>query len=82
MRIVLRIDPVETTMEKIIKTEHLANFCGGCNNTVILKRFIQIDEDQLLEEAWKEKYKNENDELFKRLRFMGFCLCGNVYLKV
>lgn len=67
-------------MNKVIKTKNYSNFCGGCNNTVILKRFVQVDEGQSFEIAWKQKNENEGDELFKRKRFLGFCMCGNIYL--
>ena len=70
----------QSNMNKIIKTDKLVNFCGGCNNQVDLHRFVQVDEAQPFEEAWEQRHKNENDELFKRMRAMGFCLCGNVYL--
>lgn len=67
-------------MGKIIKTENLVNFCGGCNNQVHLKKFIQVEESQTLEEAWEKRHENEGDNVFTRVRLMGFCLCGNVWL--
>lgn len=67
-------------MNTIIKTKEKNNFCGGCNSTIILDRFLMVDEGQSLEGAMERSRENENDELFRRTRFMGFCLCGNVYL--
>jgi len=68
-------------MSEIIKTEKFTNYCKGCNNQVELQKFIAVDEAQSFEEAWEHRHENENDELFKRIRFIGFCLCGNVWLK-
>ena len=70
----------QNNMNKIIKTKDLNNFCGGCNNTVELHRFVQVDEGEPIESAWERRHENENDELFKHTRFMGFCLCGNIYI--
>ena len=67
-------------MKKIIETDKYSNFCGGCNNTVTLQRFVALDEGETTESAMNRIHENENDELFKRERFIGFCLCGNVYL--
>ena len=65
---------------KVIKTDKLIEFCGGCNNSIVLKKFIQVDENQLFERAWLDRYENEEDELHRRIRIIGFCLCGNIYL--
>lgn len=67
-------------MNEVIKTDKLSIFCGGCNNTVELKRFIQVDESQTIEEVMSMIDKNESDSLFCRKRYMGFCLCGNVWV--
>lgn len=61
-------------MNKVIKTKNYSNFCGGCNNTILMHRFVQVDEGQSFESAWEQK----NEE--GRERFLGFCLCGNIYL--
>ena len=68
-------------MNKIIKTDKQVNFCGGCNNQITLKRFIKIDEGETIDSAWERRHENEGDELFKHTRFMGFCLCGNIFIK-
>lgn len=60
--------------------ETVVNFCGGCNSTVKLQKFVAVDEGETLESAWIKRYENKDDELFKRTRLMGFCQCGNVYL--
>lgn len=65
---------------KIIKTNKLVNFCGGCNSHIVLQKFIAIDEGESINEAWERRQENEGDELFKRRRMMAFCLCGNVYI--
>lgn len=67
-------------MNKIIKTDKFSTFCGGCNNTVELHKFIRVDEAQSIDEAWEKRHENVKDDLFKRTRFMGFCLCGNIYI--
>lgn len=65
---------------KIIKTDKSVEFCSGCNNQIKLKKFIQVDEDEAFDKAWERRNENEGDELFKHERFMGFCLCGNIYI--
>lgn len=67
-------------MNEIIKTDKYKNFCGGCNNVVELHRFIRVDEMQSCQEALEKIEENKIDELFKRSRFMGFCVCGNIWL--
>lgn len=66
--------------DKVVETENYKNFCGGCNNSVILKHFIVVDEEQTVTQALDELQKNRDDELFTRERFLGFCLCGKIYL--
>ena len=69
------------TFRKVIEVEgDVMTFCGGCNNQITMKKFIAVDEGQTFEDAWKHRDDNESDEIFIRRRFMGFCLCGNVYL--
>ena len=65
---------------EIIYTNFQINFCGGCNNTVELKKFVMVDESETQEEALEKQENNIDDVLHKRRRFMAFCLCGNVYL--
>ena len=71
----------KNSMAEIIKTEDFLNFCGGCNNSVRMRKFVVVDEGEPLEEAVKKMNENQDDEIFKRKRFMGFCICGNVWLK-
>lgn len=70
-----------TNRTKSRHMKNLNNFCGGCNNTVILNRFVMVDEGQDFRVAWEMKHDMENDKLFKRTRFMAFCLCGNIFIK-
>ena len=60
---------------KVIKTDKLNNFCGGCNNSVILGQFFKADENESMQSAW-----DRADEP-GRTMFIGMCVCGNVYLK-
>lgn len=69
-------------MNDIIRTENLVNFCSGCNNSIALNKFVQVDEGQTLEDAWRDKFKDEHDVCFKRIRWMGFCSCGNIFIKI
>lgn len=66
-------------MDKVIKTENRVNFCGGCNSSVVLDKFIQFDELETKESAWERRGENSNDELFARTKYLGFCLCGNIF---
>ena len=68
-------------MREIVKTDSISNFCGGCNNSVMLQKFVVVDEGESFETAWERRHENEDDSVFKRTRFMGFCLCGNIWLK-
>ena len=66
---------------KVVKTDDAVNFCGGCNNQVVMSKFIAVDEGEEINKAWERRNENANDEVFKRSRYMGFCSCGNVYLR-
>ena len=67
-------------MNKVIKTNDLVNFCGGCSWQIHLQRFIAVDEAELFESAWERRHEAATDELFSRSIYLGRCLCGNVFL--
>jgi len=66
-------------MNKIIETSGLKDYCGGCNNTVLLHKFVQVDEAESLEDAIARRHENEGD-VYSRTKFIGFCPCGNIWV--
>ena len=67
-------------MNKVIKTQDLVNFCGGCNNQITLRRFVTVDEAESFDSAWERRNELRGDPLFSRQIYLGRCSCSNVYL--
>ena len=69
-------------MNKVIKTNDLVNFCGGCNSQITLQRFVAVDEMESFDSAWERRNELSNDDLFSRQVYLGRCMCGNIFLHV
>ena len=70
------------TNNKVIETPDRVNFCGGCNTQVVLSGWFQVDEGEAPEVAAKRaRTENVNDPVYSRRKYLGFCLCGNIYIK-
>ena len=46
-------------MNKVIKTDKLVNFCGGCNNSITSVKFVAVDECESLEKAMERRQMDD-----------------------